>query len=597
MLWDLSCKDWQERLRAGRSLVPSLPLDEIAATEAVKIFNSLRLPDVPGRPTLATASGDWFRDIVRALFGSIDKETGKRRVRELFLLVPKKNSKTTYCAALMMTALMLNKRPRGDFVFLAPTHEIAKGAFEQCIGMIEADHSENEDGYLRDAMDVQGHLKAITFYGAQGRPKVSSKNHDFKGRLRIQTFSEKIVTGGKTVAVMVDELHLLGKDPAAQRVIGQIRGNLQPKREAFLMFVTTQSDDLPAGAFLNELIAARMIRDGEVPGNIPVNMLPILYEFPDDLIVSEQWRDPANWPLVNPNVGKSVDIDQLKVDFEKAKIAGEGEVRRFASQHLNIQIGVALKSNAWQGARHWDKNGDSTLTLDLLLDRCDVVTIGLDGGGLSDLFGLCVLGREKSAGDLGKRRWLLWAHAWCHESTLLERQDIASRLRDLQAAGDLTIVETVGDDVFQIVEIIERIELLGLLPAKNAIGVDSFGYGGVIEELGVRGFNVKPGERTVGISQGWKLNGAIKDTERRLAGKRIVHCAQHLMTWCVSNARVDPKGNAISITKQVSGSAKIDPLMAMFDAAALMALNPESTTGALDAFLKNPIIGSPIGVS
>jgi phage terminase large subunit-like protein len=167
----------------------------------------------------------------------------------------------------------------------------------------------------------------------------------------------------------------------------------------------------------------------------------------------------------------------------------------------------------------------------------------------------------------------------------------------LQAAGDLTIVETVGDDVFQIVEIIERIELLGLLPAKNAIGVDSFGYGGVIEELGVRGFNVKPGDRTVGISQGWKLNGAIKDTERRLAGKRIVHCAQPLMTWCCSNARVDPKGNAISITKQVSGSAKIDPLMAMFDAAALMALNPESTTGGLDAFLSKPIIGSPIGVS
>ena len=49
------------------------------------------------------------------------------------------------------------------------------------------------------------------------------------------------------------------------------------------------------------------------------------------------------------------------------------------------------------------------------------------------------------------------------------------------------------------------------------------------------------------------------------------------MAWAVGNARVEPKGNAILITKQASGSAKIDPLMALFDAASLMALAPQAT--------------------
>jgi phage terminase large subunit-like protein len=70
--------------------------------------------------------------------------------------------------------------------------------------------------------------------------------------------------------------------------------------------------------------------------------------------------------------------------------------------------------------------------------------------------------------------------------------------------------------------------------------------------------------------------GAIKAVERKLVDGSFKHGGQALMTWCAGNAITQPTPTGMRIVRDASGYGKIDPLMALFDACALMSMNPEA---------------------
>lgn len=555
--WSFSCPDWRERLQQGRSLVPDLPLFADEADRATAIFNKLRLPDVPGQPTLGEAAGDWFRDIVRAVLGSLDKSTGRRMVPGAFVLVPKKNSKSTNGAGLMLTALLMNNRPHAPFALFGPTQEISDIAYAAASGMIQADTK------LSKLLHVQDHLKKITV-------RTSGAS------LKVTTWDPSVATGGKYAGWLLDEAHLLGAKAYSSRVLGQIRGARTAIPESFGIIITTQSDEPPAGAFLEELQYARSVRDGAVENP---TVLPVLYEFPEEVQTDpdKPWRRSELWPQVLPNLGRSVNLDVLVQDYATARQKGDQEERRWASQHLNIEIGLALHSNRWNGADHWERAASPTLTLDEIMDRCEVCTVGIDGGGLDDLLGLVVLGRERTT-----KRWLAWGHAWADRGVLTLRKEIAARLQDFERAADLTFVDIgetasgANDDVVEVADIVQRLFEAGLLPAEGAVGLDPVGVTAIVDELELRGI---PNEMLQGVPQGYRLSGVIKGTARKLKDGTLKHCGQSMMAWCVGNAKAELKGSATLITKQAAGSAKIDPLLALFNAVDLMSRNPEASGG------------------
>lgn len=544
MEYSTACLDWQGRIRAKKSLISCKPMYPNAAKEALAVFNALRVVDVAGSPTMGEISRPWVTDFVASIFGAYDGDSGRQMVKEFFMLISKKNSKSTTAAGIMLTALIQNWRSSAEYLILAPTVEVANNSFYPARDMVRA------DAELSDLFLVQEHVRTIT--------------HRVNGStLKVVAADNETVSGKKATAVLIDELWLFGKKSGAENMLREACGGLASRPEGFVIYLSTQSDEAPAGVFKDKLLYARKVRDGAVKDD---KFLPVLYEFPPEMLKANEHRDPANYYITNPNLGASVDEEYLVREGQKAAETSQESLQGFEAKHLNVEVGIALQSNRWAGADYWDTCTEQVKTLDELLARSDVADVGIDGGGLDDLLGLAVIGR-----DAETRKWLHWGHAWAHETVLARRKSEVSKLRDFEADGDLSIVSQVGHDVEALAEYVAQVERSGLL---DKIGVDPYGLGGVIDALEQAGV---PQEKVIAVPQGWKMVGAIKTTERKLAEGAFIHGGSRMMGWCVGNAKVEPKGNAIAITKQTAGTAKIDPLMALFNAASLMAVNPIST--------------------
>lgn len=552
--------DWADRLKSGRSIIPP-PIFPEEAERALEVFRQLKIVDAPGSPTFGESCAPWVFDLVASVFGAYDSSTGRRLITEWFVVIPKKNSKSTVAAAVMVTALILNWRQSAEFSVLAPTIEVAGNAYAPARDMVK--HDDELDALIQ----TQNHIRTLT-------------HRQSGAMLKVVAADSNTVGGKKAVGTLVDELWLFGKQHNAENMLREALGGLASRPEGFVIYLTTQSDDPPAGVFKQKLDYARDVRDGKI--NDP-RFVPIIFEHPPEMVADRSHLRVENLGLVNPNLGFSVDQEFLEREYAKAKVSGEESFRGFMAKHGNVEIGLALRADRWPGADFWESAADPSITFDELLRRCDVIDVGIDGGGLDDLLGLSVLGRDAETRD-----WLSWSHAWAHPSVLERRKSEAARFQDFAKAGHLTLSARIGDDVADVAAIVASIEAAGLL---DKVGIDPSGVGGILDALEEAGV---PKDKIVGVSQGWRLGGAIKTAERRLAEGALRHDGSPMMTWCVGNAKVEPRGNAILITKQASGFAKIDPLMALFNAVSLMSLNPPGRDDAqFAAFLSAPV-GAPL---
>lgn len=554
--WTTALPDWEERIVKGGSLIPCKPLFPAMSEIALRVFKELALVDVIGCPKIGEVTRDWVYDFVAVIFGAYDPTQKKRLIKDFFLLISKKNTKSTLAAGIMLTALILNERQSCELVIIAPTKDVANNSFNPMKDMIRVDSE------LSALFNVSEHTKTITHRSTKATLKVIAAETDS-------------LAGVKGAYVLVDELWIFGKRAGASSMLQEATGGLLSRPEGFVIWLTTMSDEMPAGVFKQKLDYARDVRDGKI--NNP-RFLPILYEFPKSYIESGEYIKPENWYITNPNLGASVGIDELGDILTQAKESHEkNSLQTALAKHLNVEIGISLRANRWAGAEFWEKAG-RTFTLDELIEKSEVITMGGDGGGLDDLLGCAVVGRLPTpkyiyTDDGGIRhevkQWWVWVKAWCHPIALERRKQDEPLYRDFEKDGDLVVVENVGDDVAEFADIAKKIFDSGKL---DRIGLDPAGADDIVIALESIGIPKDP--KITGVSQGWKLGGYQKVCERKIASGDLLHANQPLMAWCVGNAQVKTSNSGVMMSKSESGNGKIDPVIAMLNAVALMSQNP-----------------------
>lgn len=562
-------------------MVPFDPLFAAEADAALEVFKSLRMVDVPGRPTFGEACEPFVFDFVRAIFGAYDAKAGQRLISEFMLLISKKNGKSTIAAAIMITALIRNWRDEAELLILAPTIQVAGNSFKPAAAMVRADPK------LNDMMHIVANQRLI-------------KHRVTKAELKVVAADSGTVGGTKGGFILVDELWLFGKRPDAEAMFEEATGGLASRPEGFVVYLTTHSDEPPAGVFKDKLEYFRDVRDGKIDDNTCFGML---YEWPEAMIEAQAYLKPENFYVTNPNLGRSVTEAFISGKIRKAN-GGEvdededtASIQVVLAKYLNVEIGLRLRRDRWRGADYWDAAGDKTLTLDGLLSRSEVAVVGIDGGGLDDLYGLCVAGRERGTG-----RWLYWFKAWVWPDVLRLRKSIAAQLQQFAKNGDLVICENKGpkpdldvdgddyelpQDIREIVETIITVKESGLLPAKHAIGLDPQGVADLVDALAAAGI---ADEQMNAVGQGYRLMSAIVGLARKLKFAGAVHNGSAMMAWCVGNAKEEQGRQTVMLVKNASGTAKIDPLMAGMNATKLLEVNPEAPQSSVSVYAGRGVI-------
>lgn len=461
----------------------------------------------------------WQIWVTCCVFGWVSKTSGRRRYRRVLILVPRKNGKSAWAAAIGLYMLAADGEHGAEVYAGATSEKQAMEVFRPARQMAQ------KTPRLVDRFSLEIGAKSLTSVetGSRFEPVVGKPGD-----------------GASPSCAIIDEYH----EHETDELVETMRTGQGARDEPLLLMITTAGDNVAGPCYATMLDAQAMLT-----GNAADETLfAALYGLDAD----DDWTSDEALVKANPNYGVSVSADFLRQERDDA-LANARRQAVFKTKHLNQWVGAR---SAFFNMESWIRCGDDKIGIESFEGA--EVYIGLDLASTQDITATVLLFPFDD-------RYAVFGRYYLPESALRgrnrERYADLHRQRRLIVAGDSMIDQ---DRVEQDLRAdMERFNVKGL-------AFDPWNAGAMIARLQAAGAPcVEFRETTQNVSMPMKTLAGLIDE------RRILHDGDPALAWMLGNVvtREDASGNVRAIKAQPD--SKIDGADALIAAMALR-LNDEA---------------------
>lgn len=260
----------------------------------------------------------WQKAIVSAIFGIMDKTTGYRQFREVFIIVARKNGKTLFAAAIAAYMTYVDGEYGAKVYFLAPKLDQADLVYDAFYQIVQSDDE----------------LDSIT---KKRRSDIYIKA--FNTSVKKIAFNSKKSDGFNPQLVVNDEMEAWPGDQGLKQY-EVMTSALGARKQPLIISIAT-------AGYVNDGIFDELFKRATtfLKGNSrEKRLLPFVYMI-DDI---EKWDSIEELKKSNPNLGVSVSVEYYLEQIEIARNSISKKVE-FMTKFCNIKQNSAV---AWLD--YWD---------------------------------------------------------------------------------------------------------------------------------------------------------------------------------------------------------------------------------------------------
>lgn len=467
------------------------------------------------------------------LFGWI-REDGTRRFRMSYEEVARKNGKTTRLAAAGCYYLIGDNEGGAQVYSAATKRDQAREIFDSAKAMIE------QSPELYRLCTPQEH-KII-----YQRSKFLPLSKD-SGRM----------DGFNVHAALVDELHAHPNSG----IWDVLRSAMGARKQPVIRAITTAGFNQSSYCYDRRNYTIRVLEGSHTDDTF----FGVIYTLDNE----EDWENENEWIKANPNLGVSVNLDDMRAQCEEAKVIPSAKVE-FLTKRANLWVygeHAWMPMDTWHHCRVHDYDSVAPWGEPSDLDGKDCYG-GLDLASVEDMIALNFV----FPGENGERRTL--SRAYLPQAALERRLKKGDKtLEGFRDSGHLVVLPGASADYNWI-----KKDILLACDRFNVKGIafDRWNSSQLVTDL------MEEGVEMVKFGQGFASMSAPMKELLRLVLNGLLEHNDPLLTWTVSNvvADTDPADN-IKPDKGKS-SEKIDPAVALIMAIAL-AMGFEEDDGQSEA--------------